>query len=177
MRFVAPKSNTSIELAPIQKSEMDSFIKDGGMQSYEVTKFLGLTTAPVSEDEAEWFDKVRSDMGSVTWGIYVIDDDGSRTLIGSTSLHGLDNQGTRPYFTATSGYLVVKPEYWGKGIAGACHRARTMYAFDMLGLVMIRSAAITHNEGSWRALQSVGYVIMGSDRMHGYYQGSYQTRL
>ena len=67
--------------------------------------------------------------------------------------------------------MIFRPEFWGKGIAGACHRARTMYAFDDLGLVVIRSGVIFENEASRRAVESVGYVVHHMDRMGHLYKG------
>ena len=56
MRFTVEKSGLDIELAPLKREEMPLFVADGGMQSYEVLKFLGRTTAAVLEDEYDWFD-------------------------------------------------------------------------------------------------------------------------
>lgn len=177
MRFNIEKSELVIEMGPLKREDMPEFIKYGGMQSYEVSKFLGRTSAPVLEDEYEWFDKARGLQNDVLWGIYVVEDE-SRTIIGTTGLHsvGVEN---RPFYSAVSGFMIFRPEYWGKGIAGACHRARTMYAFDVLGLVQIRSGVLCANEASRRAVESVGYVNEATGRMHGLYRGEprYDYRL
>lgn len=170
MRFKVEKSGLTIELAPLKRTDMPAFVEDGGMQSYEVLKFLGRTTAAVLEDEYEWFDKVRKDEGDLVWGIYVIDGD-SRVVIGTTGLHDIYGRMFFPRASCTSGIMIFRKEYWGKGIAGACHRTRTMYAFDVLGLAVIRSGVIIPNEASRRAVESVGYTVHHVDRMHGYYQG------
>ena len=164
------KTGLSVELAPLKRTDMPAFVEDGGMQSYEVLKFLGRVTAPVLEDEYEWFDKVRKDDNDLVWGIYVVDGD-SRIVIGTTGLHDINGTMWSPYRTATTGIMNISKEYWGQGIAGACHRARTMYAFDVLGLVVIRSGVIFENEASRRAVESVGYMIHHFDRMHGLYKG------
>lgn len=170
MRFNVEKSGLRVELAPLRREDMPAFVEDGGMQSYEVLKFLGRTSAAVLEDEYEWFEKVLKDKDDLVWGIYVIDDD-SRTIIGTTGIHDINGQMYAPCKSATSGFMIFRPEFWGKGIAGACHRARTMYAFDVLGLVAIRSGVIFENEASRRAVESVGYVVHHTDRMNGLYRG------
>jgi RimJ/RimL family protein N-acetyltransferase len=169
MRFEA-RLGLKIEMAPISRTDMPVFIQAGGMQSYEVIKFLGRSNAPVLEDEYEWFDNARADKDDVIWGIYVVDA-GQRTLIGNTGLHDVNGAMFSPCKSATSGFMIFRPEFWGKGIAGACHKARTMYAFDMLGLVCIRSGVIFENEASRRAVESVGYAVHHSDRMSGLHKG------
>jgi len=164
------KSGLRVELAPLKREDMPEFVKDGGMQSYEVLKFLGRTTAAVLEDEYDWFEKVRKDKDDLVWGIYVIDGD-SRIIIGTTGLHDIKSAMWAPCKTGTSGFMIFRSEYWRQGMAGACHRARTMYAFDVLGLVAIRSGVIFENEASRRAVESVGYVVHHTDRMHGLYMG------
>jgi len=166
------KSGLRGELAPLKREDMPEFVKDGGMQSYEVLKFLGRTTAAVLEDEYDWYDnKARKSENDLIWGIYVIDGD-SRIIIGTTGLHDIYGRTFFPKASCTSGIMIFRPEYWGKGIAGACHRARTMYAFDVLGMVAIRSGVICPNEASRRAVESVGYVVHHTDRMHGYHNGA-----
>ena len=158
-----------IEMAPIKREDMPSFIKSGGMQKFEVTKYLGQAIAPVLEDEYEWFDKCRGDATTVCWGIHVVIDE-KRKLIGNTSLNGI-NREVMPY--ATSGCLIFDQNYWGKGIAKHCHRARTWYGFTQLGLVQIRSAAYDLNIGSQKALESVGYVPVFHERNFGFVDGRY----
>lgn len=167
---VSTRTELKIELAPLTREDMPEFVKNGGMQSYEVIKFLGRSNAPVLEDEYEWFEKTRADKDDVIWGIYVIDGN-TRILIGNTGLHDVNGDKYSPCKSATSGFMIFRPEFWGQGIAGACHRARTMYAFDVLGLVVIRSGVIFQNEASRRAVESVGYVVHHTDRMPSLNQG------
>lgn len=158
MRFEV--GELQIELAPLRRDDMPSFIENGGMQSHHVTKYLGRISAPVLEDEYEWFDHMRSDKASYCWGIYVIAGE-ERILVGNTSIHIGD--GT-PMSHATTGCLIFCPEYWGKGIASHCHRARTWFGFCRLGLVELRSAVLDGNDGSRRALEGVGYVPIFHER-------------
>lgn len=146
----------TIELAPLTSAVMHEFVGDTGrLQSLEVTRFLGHRLSPVIEDEMEWFEKVRKDKESVVWGVWIVDG-ATRTLIGNTSLNGIE---TFPagIIQATSGVMLFKP-FWGKGIASYIHRARTWYAFSELGITRIKSAVIQGNAASKRALEKCGYT-------------------
>jgi ribosomal-protein-alanine N-acetyltransferase len=149
-----------VELAPLTKENVTQFIENGGMQHASVTKYLARTSAPVNEDELEWFERTRTDKASVIWGIYVIDGD-ERKLIGNTALENI----TRKHIhQATSGSLIFDQSYWGKGIASSIHKARTWYAFQYLGLHRIMSAVIQGNVGSLKALRKSGYELVYVER-------------
>lgn len=142
-----------IELAPLSREVMGEFIQPG-IQSAQITKYLE-TQAKVLEDEYEWFDSVRQDKTSLTWGVWVVRDD-ERELIGTTSLHHI-KRGL--FYEAGSGSLLFKREYWGKGIASAIHQARTWYGFHIVGLDRIWSEVLQGNEASRRALEKSGYYV------------------
>ena len=149
-----------IELAPLTKENVTKFVENGGMQHASITKYLDRTSAPVKEDEIEWFERVRAEKDSLTWGIYVIEGD-SRTLIGDTTLMDI----TRKHIhQATSGSMIFDQSYWGKGIASSIHKARTWYAFQYLGLHRIMSAVIQGNIASLKALQKSGYDLVYVER-------------
>ena len=159
-----------IELAPLTREAMSEFVDyghGGGMQRYTVTRYLSRRTSPVLEDEYEWFDKVRTSKDEIVWGIWVLEDK-SRTLIGSSGLHGISTGFTRQ---ATSGSLIFRPEYWGKGIASAAHKARTWYAFQHLGLHRIRSSVMHGNGGSSKALSRSGYTYVYTERNEQFVDG------
>ena len=141
----------SIELAPLGRESMGEFV--GGMQQASVTRYLAIQAAPTLEDEVEWFDKVRTDKASLAWGIWVVDDS-NRTLIGNTALTSIKRAHIHQ---ATSGSMIFRQEYWGKGIASDIHKARTWYAFQHLGLHRVMSAVVQGNIASYRALAKSGY--------------------
>ncbi len=163
-----------IELAPLQREDMPQFITGGGMQSHTVTKYLGRRNALVVEDEYEWFDRIRTDKTALVWGIYLIED-GLRTLIGCTGLHHMGEGIIRH---AVSGCMLFRPEYWGKGIMGASHRARTWYGFTHIEapLVQLRSAVCEPNQASQKALERVGYVPLFTERNDGFVDGRYVSK-
>lgn len=149
-----------IELAPLSRDVMGEFIAYGGMQHHSITRYLGRRTAPVLQDEEEWFDRVRAETDSLLWGIWVVKD-GSRQLIGTSGLHHIGGDHFR---SATSGSMIFNQDYWRKGIAKHTHMARTWYAFYQLGLSIIRSGAISTNVASRRALQHSGYYDVSLER-------------
>jgi len=164
----------NIELAPLTRESMSEFVNlthGGGMQRYSVTRYLGRQIAPVLEDETDWFDKVRKDATSIVWGIWMIDGD-NRTLIGNSSLNGIGEDGHSGFIRqTTSGSMIFRPEYWGKGIASAAHKARTWYAFQHLGLHRIKSAVIQGNGGSSKALGRSGYTYVYTERNETFVDG------
>lgn len=172
MRFTV--GDLDIELAPLTRDSMSEFVNldhGGGMQRHQVTRHLGRRQAPTVEDEHEWFDRARADKDTLIWGIWVIDKD-NRTLIGSSSLNGIGRDGNTGFIRqATSGSMIFRPEYWGKGIASAAHKARTWYAFQHLGLHCIKSAVIRGNSGSSKALGRSGYIHVHTERNEVYSDG------
>jgi|GEM_PF-179539 len=178
IRFTA--GDLALELAPIPKAAVHEFVNHehgGGLQRQSISRYLGLMTAPTEEDENEWHDKVRADVHSVIWGIWVIEGEGeakTRTLIGNSSLSGIDKgNSTRLIRQATSGSVIFRPEYWNRGIASAAHKVRTWYAFQHLGLHRIRSAVIQANGGSRRALERSGYTYVYTERNEQYGDGQF----
>lgn len=172
MRFAV--GELTIELAPLTRESMGEFIDlahGGGMQRHTVTRYLGRRNAPVLEDEYEWFDKARQEKNSLIWGIWVVKGS-ERTLIGNSSLNGIGEQGSSGFIRqATSGSMIFRPEYWGKGIASSAHKARTWYAFQHLGLHRVMSAVVQGNGGSSKALQRSGYTYVYTERNEQYGDG------
>jgi RimJ/RimL family protein N-acetyltransferase len=150
-----------IELAPFAKEDMSAFISLG-INLHSVNRYLSYHSSHTLEDEQEWYEKIRTEKDSVRWGIWLIEKTG-RALIGESSLAGIFvNDGKIEQ--ATSGSLIFRKEYWGKGIASAAHKARTWYAFQHMGLHRIMSAVIQGNEGSLKALTRSGYELVYIER-------------
>jgi RimJ/RimL family protein N-acetyltransferase len=154
-----------VELAPLNRDVMEEFIHPG-MQSYIITKYL-TQAAKTAEDEYEWYDKVRQDETSMTWGIWIVEGD-SRILIGTTALHDLKKD---RMMQAVSGSMLFRKEYWGKGIASHIHMARTWYGFQQMGLHRITSKVIQGNIASRRALEKSGYNLMYVERNTNFVDG------
>lgn len=154
------------ELAPLTRESMAEFINlehGGGMQRLSVRQYTGNTTAPTLDDEQEWFDKTRKSKDSLVWGIWVIEK-GTRTLIGNSALEDIGTEGSPLIRQATTGSMLFRKDYWGRGIASAAHKARTWYAFQHLGLHRLKSAVIQKNGGSSKALSRSGYNFVYTER-------------
>lgn len=165
MRLAVPQTAASdivVELAPLHKEVMGEFASAGGMQSYPVVRFLGRQTAPVLEDELEWYDSVRANKDSMIWGIWIVENK-QRKLIGTSGLNAIEH-GRTGIKQATSGVLIFDKEYWGKGIASYIHKARTWFAFRELGITRIKSAVIQGNIASLKALEKSGYTHVYVER-------------
>lgn len=156
-----------IELAPFGKEDLKEFISPG-LQQYGVLRFLGRgVRGVVLEDEEEWFEKVRKDENSLVWGVWIITEEG-RLLIGNTALNGI----TRGHVQfATSGSLIFRQEFQGRGIGSAAHKARTWFAFHILGLHCVRSQVIQGNGRSRGALENSGYVWLYTERNEKFIEG------
>ena len=172
MRFTV--NGLQVELAPLTKETMGEFVgleHGGGLQCNSVHRYLGLQAAPALEDEHDWYEKIRQDRHVLIWGIWLINGD-ERVLIGNSSLTGIDREGhTRLIRQATSGSLIFRKEYWGRGIASAAHKARAWYAFQHLGLHRVKSAVIRANQGSRKALERAGYSFVYTERNEQYGEG------
>ena len=163
----------TIELAPLTKEVMGEFINlehGGGMQRLEVRRYTSSVTAPVLEDEHDWFEKTRQSKDSIVWGIWVIEDD-KRILIGNTSLFSFSEGHAKLILQATSASMIFRQEYWGRGIASSIHKARTWFAFQHLGLHRVKSAVIQGNVGSLKALSRSGYSLVYVERNEQFVSG------
>jgi RimJ/RimL family protein N-acetyltransferase len=156
-----------VELAPLTKENVSEFINPG-MQQASITRYLSRRSAPVLEDEQEWFERIRKEKESLTWGIYVVRGD-ERILIGDTTLFDITKNHIHQ---ATSGSMIFRQEYWGKGIASAIHKARTWYAFQHLGLHRVMSAVYHGNVASLKALQKSGYDLVYVERNTSFIDGT-----
>jgi ribosomal-protein-alanine N-acetyltransferase len=163
----------NIELAPIAEGDVSEFVARGGFQLHEVTRFLGNRQAYVLKDEQEWYEKVRTQKDSYVWGIWLVNET-SRTLIGSSGLHSIEG---KDFQQATSGSVIFRPEYWGKGIASSAHKARTWYGFTQLGLTRIKSAVIVGNVASEKALKKSGYFDVYTERNDTFVDGEFRHKL
>ena len=150
-------------LAPIERRHLARFINessDWGLQSFEVTKFLGRdVSAPSMKDEHEWWDIVNASTTLMNWGIYVIDG-GKELLVGNTSFSWDANNLARRYIGGT---LIFDRKFWSKGIASAVNTATIAFVFNNLDGLIVRSAALSSNIGSCKPHANLGFVQVGTD--------------
>ena len=159
MRFTV--GELLIELSAFSKDDMQEFINPG-MNQFSVNRYLAQHVSHTIEDEQEWYEKVRTEKNSIKWGIWVVEGE-KKTLIGESSLSDIFINDAKMH-QATSGSVIFRKEYWGRGIASAAHKARTLYAFKHMGMHRIMSAVIHGNGGSLKALSRSGYTLVYVER-------------
>jgi RimJ/RimL family protein N-acetyltransferase len=90
-------------------------------------------------------------------------------LLGLIGLHGVD-LGGEPGGTAEIGYW-MRPEGRGRGLMTRAARLASTWAFDELGLAVIRWYALVGNEPSLRVAEAVGYRLEGTLRRGARHRG------
>ena len=171
MRFTI--NDLTIELAPLVRESVGEFVNiahGGGMQRHSVSRFLARRNSPVLEDEYEWYDRVRLSKEQISWGIWHIEGD-ARTIIGTTALRELGVNDAGYIRQAENGSVIFRPEYWGKGIGSAVHKARTWYAFTQLGIHRVHASVVKGNKGSSKALSRSGYTLIYTSRNNHFVDG------
>lgn len=133
-----------------------------GIQSLAVTRTLGMRTAPVLQDEQEHLESLRSDHSKIAWAITVMTGEHPDGLfIGESTLHINEHNKT-----GNTGSVIFNRDWWGLGIAKHCHKMRTAFAFNQLGLTVLESGYLKGNEASRRALWRSGYEHTGGFELH-----------
>lgn len=154
----------SVTLRPGTKEDIPGLVKHfSSMQIHMYTKGLFGQTL---ENELEWYDRVRKDENDCLW---FIEPEGSDVAVGVTGLHKILSRGGG----CTSGIIIWDRKWWGQGVAGATHLARTLFAADYLNKYSIRSSVREDNQASRKALESVGYTVWGTEPADGYRAGKW----
>ena len=114
----------------------------------------------------EWLARMEKSRDEFVWMIL---PEGEDVPIGATELEQVyRNQ-------CWSGIMIWNKDWWGKGVAKTTHLARTMFAADFLNMWTIRSSVVSTNTASWKALESVGYVQVGTNYAETFVQGRYHS--
>ena len=104
----------------------------------------------ISETEhGAWFGNMIADASKVYWKIVV---DGS--AVGTVFLTGISDQGN----TCEWGMYLADVNARGKGIAQAACALSFRYAFNELGMDVVKCEAVAQNENAIGLYESVGYV-------------------
>ncbi len=155
-----------LELKPIAKDDMKSFLPH--IQKHSVLRYWGadFADAPTIETEEEYYEAWRKDKGSFVCGIFFDDRMiGFATLFDIVEANGLK--------VGSSSLMIFDKDFWGKGIAGAVHKARLMYAFEQLNMSVIKSGINIENHASKKAVKSVGYVETATNRNTSFVDGKF----
>lgn len=152
-----------VSLVPFKKEWMDGVADK--MSSIEVNRYTLSNRGYSTQDEEEWFDRMRTNQSDISWAIL---PDGEDFPVGTTGLHSIDEFGK-----AATGIIIWNRSWWGRGVASRTHLMRTWYAADVKNRLVIHSSCFVPNIGSRRALQKVGYFITGKQLRYGYADGKY----
>lgn len=117
----------------------------------ETTKWLLTGDLPITRlVEEDFFEKaMRPDASQVTFAIETLEGD----HIGFCGLFGIDWK----HGTTQSGTVIGPTRFRGQGYGSDALKVRTRFAFEVLGLRLLLTEAMSDNTASCKALQKVGY--------------------
>ena len=141
-----------------QESEGTAMAK--AISRANIQRYIMLSATQTPAMEKAWMELMATTEGDCTWAICIAQDSSDElgTPIGSTGLHGIKDG------RAHSGIVIYD-------IASACHRARSLYAHEVLGIRAIDSFVIRGNKGSLKALENIGYTRTGTQYSHSIVDG------
>lgn len=154
IRMTVRHNGLTINLRPFSKEDVPVLAKHfSSMKTHMFT--MGIFGQPL-ENELEWYEKNRKDPDGCSWAIQ---PEGNDEPIGVTSLHDINNREN----SCTSGIIIWRQDWWGKGVASTAHLGRTLFAVDYLNRYTLRSSVRIANQASYRALLRVGYLVWGTE--------------
>lgn len=162
-RMWVPLGESWLMLRPFEKVEMSIVAK--GWQRMDIHMYTYLVGGATLEDEEEWYERVRKEENSYIWAIVPLD---ASRPIGVTGIHNVNQIGG-----CHTGIIIWDKDWWGKRVASSTHFARTLFAADYLGRVIISSSVREPNVASRKALERIGYVVTGKGLRDAYRQGQY----
>jgi RimJ/RimL family protein N-acetyltransferase len=117
----------------------------------ETTKWLLTGDLPITRlVEEDFFEKaMRPDSTQVTFAIETL----AGEHIGFCGLFGIDWK----HGTTQSGTIIGPSQFRGRGYGSDALKARTRYTFEVLGLRLLLTEAMSENIASRKALQKAGY--------------------
>lgn len=120
-----------------------------------ITQWTLIGDLPTSRlAEEEFFDRVmKGDPNEVVFAVETLEGE----HIGFCGIHRIDWRSG----VGTTGTLIGRKDLWGQGYGSDTVRARTRYAFEVLGLRMLLSEVFAGNEASLKALAKAGYREVG----------------
>lgn len=165
-------SGMSCKLVPISQDHLDDCLRM--INDPEVAKYLLPRFAFTREQEKDWIDKQVNDKFSVVWTIVELSERAKSSpdeyFVGLADIHDI-NLIAR---TATTG-LVMKQQYWGRGIASEVMKVRAAYAKNTINLKALYTESFMSNEASRKAAISAGYEEYGQRPYAAFVDGEYQT--
>lgn len=164
MRMAVRKDGFTVYLVPVKETQLSVIAEN--FSNMKVHMYTQQLFAQTLENEREWYNRMRTDTDHIVWGIL---PEGEEEIVGVTGLHKINNVAG----TCTSGIVIFKTDWWGKGVASRTHLARTFFAAKYLSRNTIKSGVRTPNEASKKALERVGYTVTGIEPRTEFRNGIY----
>jgi RimJ/RimL family protein N-acetyltransferase len=141
----------------------------------EVTAWTLVGDFPIGRlAEAEFFQRAeRADLAAGATELTLAVETLEGEHVGFTGLHRIDWR----HGCAHTGLLIGRKEMWRRGLATDAVRARTRYAFEVLGLRLLLSEALDGNLASVRMLERAGYRQVGRISRRYFKRGAYRDAL
>lgn len=155
-----------VYLRPEDKKDAEHYIK-GGRQEDEVFWHIGRPLVSLAQMEGELAEGTNEDYPGFLWfTVYLREND---QAIGSVGLIDVDYVNRH----AETGSHFFAKEYRGNGYGSEAKHLLLEYAFDVLGLHMVRSFVLFPNTRSAAALRKQGYRECGRKCWSYLYQGGF----
>ena len=119
-----------------------------------------------SEDEEEWFDRVRKAQDQIVFAILTVE---GGHLLGNCGLRNIDWKNR----CASFGIFIGNKRFWGKGYGTEATRLLLRYAFEELNLHRVELEVYDFNTRAIRAYEKAGFRREGTRRQALYREGSW----
>jgi RimJ/RimL family protein N-acetyltransferase len=119
--------------------------------------------------EQEFFDRVaRSSDAEIVFAIELLDE--KEEHVGVCGIHNI----TYRHGVGTIGLIIGRPQLWRRGLGTDAIDVLTHYAFEVAGLRLILSEAMSENIASIKAQQKCGYREIGRIATRYWKRGAYR---
>ena len=157
-------------LRPINKTtDLPSIVR--WVNDPEVQQYVAMFRPSTLEQEKAWAEKLDNDEKNIVFAIETRPLRGkSSRLIGLMGLHGINWKDR----VAETGAMIGDKRYWGKGYGTDAKMQLINYAFNVLGLHKLTSAALAYNQRSLRYSLHCGYKVEGTRKRQIFKDGEYR---
>ncbi|HHH41973.1 MAG TPA: N-acetyltransferase [Chloroflexi bacterium] len=155
-----------VQLGPLKREYLPQYL--AWVNDPEVGRYLfpGQMRFLTSEDEEEWFDRVRKAQDQIVFAILTVE---GGHLLGNCGLRNIDWKNR----CASFGIFIGNKRFWGKGYGTEATRLLLRYAFEELNLHRVELEVYDFNTRAIRAYEKAGFRREGTRRQALYREGSW----
>lgn len=150
-------------LRPLEKTDSQNLAT--WINDPEVRYLVSNTLPRTPHFEEGWVEGLEKDKENVVFGIETKEGE----LIGVMGIHKID----WVHRTCTTGAIIGKKEFWGKGFGTDAKMHLLEYVFNTLNLRKVYSTVISYNKRSLNYSLHCGYKVEGSKVKHIFKNGRY----